>query len=181
MFRILITVMRMAAVVSGIVKGSVAIAALLGFSGTAFAVSSNLLGDLIDSTPLTVITCLVLGQWIGEAADAAFYHREGGEGPMAKWLLVQRLRFTAGIAKRPFWYLNEDRIKREFERTNRALTLSRFPPLEWFHSEDEKAATREIDYLRACIALVKALGVRKAAVLAPAVRRRNFKVEATSD
>jgi hypothetical protein len=135
---------------------------------------------MIDSTPLTVVTCLVLGQWIGEALDAAFYRREGGEGAMAKWLLVQRLRFTAAIAKRPVWYPNEDRIRREFERTNRALTLSRFPALEWFQSEDEKAANREIDYLRACIALVKALGVRKAAVLAPAVRRRTLRIGTTS-
>ena len=179
MLRILITLIRMAAVVSGLIKGFAFVAMLLGLSAVAVNEWSNLLGAMIDSTPLTVITCLVLGQWIGEALDAAFYRREGGEGALAKWLLVQRLRFMAAIAKRPFWYPNEDRIRREFERTNRALTLSRFPPLEWFQSEDEKAANREIDYLRASIALVKALGVRKAAVLAPAVRRRSLRIGTT--
>lgn len=135
------------------------------------------MGDLLLSTPVFAISAMIVGQWIGELLDGYHYRIEGGIGGASKRHLMRRLRFTKWILKRPFWYPNEDRITREFERTNRALMAAGISPIDAVEDEaDKRARSAQTDYIEACSALIRGIGVRRAALLSPAVKRRSMRI-----
>lgn len=99
---------------------------------------------------------------------------EGGGGGASRRHLVNRLRFTRLILRRPFWYPNEDRIERELARTNRALRAAGIAAIDSIVQDaDPRVLTERNDYIVSLVALLKALGVAKTARLSPAVRRRS--------
>lgn len=153
------------------------LAGMLGLKITGDEGLLRLMGDVLLSTPVFAISAMIVGQWIGELLDGYHYRIEGGTGGASKRHLMRRLRFTKWILKRPFWYPNEDRITREFERTNRALMASGIAPIDAVEDEaDNRARSTQTDYIEACLALIGGMGVRRAALLSPAIKRRSMRI-----
>lgn len=152
------------------------LAGMLGLNISGEGGLLQVIGDLLLSTPVFAISAMIVGQWIGELLDGYHYRIEGGAGGASRRHLMRRLRFTKWILKGPFWYPNEDRIAREFERTNRALMAAGISPIDALEDEaDKRARSAQTDYIEACLALIGGIGVRKAALLSPAVKRRSMR------
>lgn len=151
----------------GLAVFGLTVAGDMGLFGRAF--------DVAMSTPVFAVAAMVTGQWIGEMLDARFYRIEGGVGGASRRHLIRRLRWTAALIYRPFWYPNEDRIKREVGRTNRALVAAGFAPVDWDENDNQDRNERNREYILACVALLKSLGVKKSARLSAAVKRRAYR------
>jgi len=169
----LLRVLRSAAAVTTGVKLTVPLLGMFGVEMTGDDGLLRTLTDLMLSTPVFAIAAMIVGQWIGEMVDGYHYRIEGGFGGASRHHLVRRLQFTTLIMKRPFWYPTEDRIKREFDRTNRALIAAGIQPIDPIPADaGENVRAIQEDYILACMALLKGVGVRKTATLSAAVKRR---------
>ena len=178
---VLLRALRSAAAMMTGLKLTVPLLGMLGIEITGDHGLLDPLADLMLSTPVFAIAAMIVGQWIGEILDGYHYRIEGGVGGASRRHLIRRLRFTKLILKRPFWYPNEDRIAREFNRTNRALAAAGILPIDEVVDEtDERARVAQDDYIQACVALLKGLGVKKAALLSPAVKRRSVRPKPAS-
>lgn len=160
-FRIL-SFLRLVALVSAVSKGLILVASALGVAYYSTEEMGLKILTVLSSTPVFALAMLVCGQWLGEWFDSLFYRIEGGMGGASARYLRFRLGFTRRLITKPAWYRNEDRISREVARTNRAMSAAGFANVGSWHPDDAVGIQQRAEYLRACSALIKKLGVRKA-------------------
>ncbi len=183
MYRIAIAILfsaRLVALVTSIGKAIIAVGGLLGVAAYSNDWLMSGAIDVLNSTPVFGLIMLILGQWMGEAFDILTYRIEGGVGGASARHVRWRMGFTRSLLNKPRWYPNEDRIVREFERTDRAMIAAGFAGLGKWHPDDAKSNNQTADYLRACATLINEFGIRKAGHLsAPLLRQIKSKSSAS--
>jgi hypothetical protein len=163
---------RMVALVSAVGKVLIAVGALLGLAAYSNEVLLDKVINVLGSTPVFGLIMLILGQWLGETFDVLTYRIEGGVGgPSARHLRL-RMRYARSLLNKPRWYPNEDRIVREIERTDQAMVAAGFASLGKWRPDHAKSNAQTADYLRACSALIKKMGMRKASCMNGALQRQ---------